>query len=113
MQRVQTVEHANNEHDEDHHHRRQVVRLLNCGSLMRRVEQQHGPPAVSQTNCADGETNHLERGDAKERRAHAGAIRTGPRPLHHPRHVQASQRQDGGELQDQRDPGVVIDGHPP
>ena len=63
MERVEAIKHADDEHDEDHHHSRQVIRLLDCGALMRRVEQQHGAPAVGQANCANRKAEHLDRGD--------------------------------------------------
>jgi hypothetical protein len=51
------------EYDEDHHHRRQVIRLLDRGALMCRVEQQDATPTLGQANCANRKAEHLNRGD--------------------------------------------------
>ena len=67
MQGVETVERADNKHGEDHYHGREVVRLLDGGSPVRRVEQQYAAPAVGQTNRADREPEHLDGGNDQRR----------------------------------------------
>src|SRR5207248_3527313 len=64
VERVETVEHAHDEHDEDHHHRRRVVRRFNGDPLLHWVvEQQQRAPALRQADRADGKSKDLNRGD--------------------------------------------------
>src|SRR5205823_7510417 len=56
VQRVETIEQANNEGSQYQHDCRHVIRRFDSSSRFCRIEQQHCPAAFGQPNCADEET---------------------------------------------------------
>ena len=84
---VETIKHADDEHGEDHHHGRDVVRLLDWHAVLSGRASSTARLRLRQANRAEGEPNHLDAGD-NQRRYINGAVlpKLAPdRPVERPR----------------------------